>query len=222
MKGHLEELRSKARVFQVMRCESCKSGLRLPAVHFLCQHSYHLKWVRSDVRIIMLIEPCVMCCFHTVAWRIPMMGSTTVQCVQRTTRRLLPYCSSWMLSPMSMKTSIGRCVLCVCAGVCFVWPCFDSHLKVIIVLISTAWAKAWRWLLRGCWLLWSGCHEQGLCVYLTYYVYCLYGVHRRWTWLYLLFLRPQVNSVPHPLHDGKIEIGNVKLDSIVILNFSVW
>ena len=43
MKGHLEELRSKARVFQVMRCESCKSGLRLPAVHFLCQHSYHLK-----------------------------------------------------------------------------------------------------------------------------------------------------------------------------------
>ena len=44
MKEQLEELRTKARVFQVMKCETCKSGLRLPAVHFLCQHSYHLRY----------------------------------------------------------------------------------------------------------------------------------------------------------------------------------
>ena len=52
MKGQLEELRTKARVFQVMKCETCKSGLRLPAVHFLCQHSYHLRCVPTPVVLI--------------------------------------------------------------------------------------------------------------------------------------------------------------------------
>ena len=31
----------RAKIFQVMKCSLCKRGLTLPAVHFLCQHSFH-------------------------------------------------------------------------------------------------------------------------------------------------------------------------------------
>jgi hypothetical protein len=36
-----EELGSKPAVFQKKRCDACGQGLDLPAVHFLCKHSYH-------------------------------------------------------------------------------------------------------------------------------------------------------------------------------------
>jgi hypothetical protein len=37
----IEELGSKPVVFQATRCSSCGSQLDLPAVHFLCKHSFH-------------------------------------------------------------------------------------------------------------------------------------------------------------------------------------
>ncbi|CAG8604564.1 4777_t:CDS:10, partial [Ambispora gerdemannii] len=37
----IEELKTSARIFQVIKCTGCNSSLDLPAVHFLCRHSYH-------------------------------------------------------------------------------------------------------------------------------------------------------------------------------------
>lgn len=43
MKGYvyLAMIFLRAKIFQVMKCSLCKRGLSLPAVHFLCQHSFH-------------------------------------------------------------------------------------------------------------------------------------------------------------------------------------
>jgi len=41
MREQIRELQSSAKIFQVMKCSMCKRGLSLPAVHFLCQHSFH-------------------------------------------------------------------------------------------------------------------------------------------------------------------------------------
>jgi hypothetical protein len=40
-KKEIEELRTTARIFQQMKCTHCGKGLDLPAVHFLCMHSFH-------------------------------------------------------------------------------------------------------------------------------------------------------------------------------------
>ncbi|KAF9438731.1 hypothetical protein BGZ76_005463 [Entomortierella beljakovae] len=37
----IEDLKTSARVFQATKCSSCGGSLDLPAVHFLCKHSYH-------------------------------------------------------------------------------------------------------------------------------------------------------------------------------------
>ncbi|KAF9169701.1 hypothetical protein BGX21_009862 [Mortierella sp. AD011] len=37
----IEELKTSARLFQATKCSSCGGSLDLPAVHFLCKHSYH-------------------------------------------------------------------------------------------------------------------------------------------------------------------------------------
>ncbi|KAG0324131.1 hypothetical protein BGZ99_002190 [Dissophora globulifera] len=37
----IEELKTTARVFQATKCSACGGSLDLPAVHFLCKHSYH-------------------------------------------------------------------------------------------------------------------------------------------------------------------------------------
>ncbi|KAF9191262.1 hypothetical protein BGZ49_003569 [Haplosporangium sp. Z 27] len=37
----IEDLKNSARVFQSTKCSSCGGSLDLPAVHFLCKHSYH-------------------------------------------------------------------------------------------------------------------------------------------------------------------------------------
>jgi len=41
MQGEIEALKSEARVFQDMKCTNCGGTLDLPAVHFMCGHSYH-------------------------------------------------------------------------------------------------------------------------------------------------------------------------------------
>ena len=41
-RAEVEDLRSTARLFQTTTCNSCRRPLELPAVHFLCMHSYHL------------------------------------------------------------------------------------------------------------------------------------------------------------------------------------
>ncbi|ORY06607.1 vacuolar protein sorting-associated protein 11 [Basidiobolus meristosporus CBS 931.73] len=37
----IEDLQSNARIFQMTKCSSCGGGLDLPAVHYLCRHSFH-------------------------------------------------------------------------------------------------------------------------------------------------------------------------------------
>ncbi|KAI9309494.1 hypothetical protein BJ944DRAFT_172889 [Cunninghamella echinulata] len=37
----IEELKTSARIFQVQKCTGCSGQLDLPAVHFLCRHSFH-------------------------------------------------------------------------------------------------------------------------------------------------------------------------------------
>lgn len=43
----LQDLGSKPAVFQATRCSDCGQGLDLPAVHFLCKHSFHQRCVRT-------------------------------------------------------------------------------------------------------------------------------------------------------------------------------
>lgn len=42
-RAELQELQTSARVFQSNKCTSCSANLDLPAVHFLCMHSFHLR-----------------------------------------------------------------------------------------------------------------------------------------------------------------------------------
>ena len=41
MRKEVEELRTSAKIFQLNTCSLCNSPLDLPAVHFMCYHSYH-------------------------------------------------------------------------------------------------------------------------------------------------------------------------------------
>ncbi|XP_065898178.1 vacuolar protein sorting-associated protein 11 homolog [Dysidea avara] len=41
MRQQIEDLRTGAQVFQVIKCSMCTNHLTLPAVHFLCHHSFH-------------------------------------------------------------------------------------------------------------------------------------------------------------------------------------
>ncbi|XP_074286489.1 vacuolar protein-sorting-associated protein 11 homolog [Silene latifolia] len=42
MRKEIEDLRTNARIFQLSKCTACTFTLDLPAVHFMCMHSYHL------------------------------------------------------------------------------------------------------------------------------------------------------------------------------------
>ncbi|PHH68664.1 hypothetical protein CDD80_7363 [Ophiocordyceps camponoti-rufipedis] len=46
-RAELSELGSKPAVFQATRCADCGQGLDLPAVHFLCKHSFHQRCLRG-------------------------------------------------------------------------------------------------------------------------------------------------------------------------------
>ncbi|MCO5583009.1 hypothetical protein L7F22_036915 [Adiantum nelumboides] len=41
MRKEVQDLKSNARIFQLSKCSACTSSLDLPAVHFLCMHSFH-------------------------------------------------------------------------------------------------------------------------------------------------------------------------------------
>ncbi|KOS22364.1 Vacuolar protein sorting-associated protein 11 -like protein [Escovopsis weberi] len=46
-RGELDDLSNKPAVFQATRCSDCGQGLDLPAVHFLCKHSFHQRCLRG-------------------------------------------------------------------------------------------------------------------------------------------------------------------------------
>eukprot|EP01104_Vermistella_antarctica_P005197 TRINITY_DN1563_c0_g1_i1.p1 TRINITY_DN1563_c0_g1~~TRINITY_DN1563_c0_g1_i1.p1 ORF type:complete len:989 (-),score=293.81 TRINITY_DN1563_c0_g1_i1:110-3076(-) len=48
MRAEMEELSTGARIFQLSRCSICSTQLDLPAVHFLCRHSFHQRCLFDD------------------------------------------------------------------------------------------------------------------------------------------------------------------------------
>ncbi|OAC97684.1 hypothetical protein MUCCIDRAFT_154612 [Mucor lusitanicus CBS 277.49] len=46
----IEELQTSARIFQVQKCSGCEGNLDLPAIHFLCRHSYHQRCIGDNDR----------------------------------------------------------------------------------------------------------------------------------------------------------------------------
>ena len=48
-RSELADLGSKPAVFQATKCSDCGQSLDLPAVHFLCKHSFHQRCLRSGV-----------------------------------------------------------------------------------------------------------------------------------------------------------------------------
>jgi len=55
LQEEIEELRTSVKIFQVSRCSQCLDPLDLPAVHFMCMHSYHQRCLAADV------EECIKC-----------------------------------------------------------------------------------------------------------------------------------------------------------------
>ncbi|GAU39905.1 hypothetical protein TSUD_04970 [Trifolium subterraneum] len=43
MRKEVQDLRTNARIFQLSKCTACTFTLDLPAVHFMCMHSFHLR-----------------------------------------------------------------------------------------------------------------------------------------------------------------------------------
>mmetsp|Transcript_3507 Transcript_3507/g.9503 ORF Transcript_3507/g.9503 Transcript_3507/m.9503 type:complete len:1008 (+) Transcript_3507:108-3131(+) len=48
MRQEINELKTSARVFQLHKCTSCSVPLDLPAVHFLCMHSFHQRCLNEN------------------------------------------------------------------------------------------------------------------------------------------------------------------------------
>eukprot|EP00053_Salpingoeca_punica_P016663 m.158284 g.158284 ORF g.158284 m.158284 type:complete len:971 (+) comp17016_c0_seq1:203-3115(+) len=55
MRADIKDLKTQAKIFQEMKCTNCKNSLELPAVHFLCGHSYHQSCLVGDV------DECTYC-----------------------------------------------------------------------------------------------------------------------------------------------------------------
>jgi len=55
MRNEIAELQGGAVLFQANKCATCSSAIELPAVHFLCMHSYHQRCL-DDVD-----SPCPLC-----------------------------------------------------------------------------------------------------------------------------------------------------------------
>lgn len=49
IRTQIKDIREKPRVFQVSKCSACTHELELPAVHFLCNHSYHENCLESYI-----------------------------------------------------------------------------------------------------------------------------------------------------------------------------
>ncbi len=60
-RGELAELGSKPVVFQAARCGVCMGALELPAVHFLCRHSFHQRCLRGGGGAGEQGEECPVC-----------------------------------------------------------------------------------------------------------------------------------------------------------------
>jgi hypothetical protein len=43
MRKEVQDLRTNARIFQLSKCTACTFTLDIPAVHFMCMHSFHLR-----------------------------------------------------------------------------------------------------------------------------------------------------------------------------------
>jgi vacuolar protein sorting-associated protein 11 len=43
MRKEVQDLRTNAMIFQLSKCTACTFTLDLPAVHFMCMHSFHLR-----------------------------------------------------------------------------------------------------------------------------------------------------------------------------------
>lgn len=50
MRKEVQDLRTNARIFQLSKCTACTSTLDLPAVHFLCMHSFHQRCLGDNER----------------------------------------------------------------------------------------------------------------------------------------------------------------------------
>jgi hypothetical protein len=48
LNSEIEELRRNAQIFQSTQCSGCAKTLNLPAVHFMCMHSYHQRCLEND------------------------------------------------------------------------------------------------------------------------------------------------------------------------------
>ncbi|KAK3285147.1 Vacuolar protein sorting-associated protein 11 [Cymbomonas tetramitiformis] len=49
-RAEVEELRTQARIFQQSKCTACTAALDLPAVHFMCMHSFHARCLGDNER----------------------------------------------------------------------------------------------------------------------------------------------------------------------------
>jgi len=48
MREEIDVLRSKSATFQGTKCHACNTSLTLPAIHFLCQHSFHMRCILDN------------------------------------------------------------------------------------------------------------------------------------------------------------------------------
>lgn len=48
MKAEINRLRTTACIFKLNKCSQCSQPLDLPAVHFLCMHSYHVRCMGDE------------------------------------------------------------------------------------------------------------------------------------------------------------------------------
>ena len=57
MREEIHELRTSAKMFQTHKCTMCNSPLDLPAVHFLCMHSFHQRCLGDSENECPVCEP---------------------------------------------------------------------------------------------------------------------------------------------------------------------
>lgn len=57
MRREIEALATRPTTFQGVKCSACTSGLSLPAVHFLCMHSFHQRCVPDNDKECPLCAP---------------------------------------------------------------------------------------------------------------------------------------------------------------------
>lgn len=48
MRREIHDLKTNARIFQLSKCSACTFTLDLPAIHFMCMHSFHQRCVGDN------------------------------------------------------------------------------------------------------------------------------------------------------------------------------